>query len=280
MYFSINDATYWYELHGKGPAVVLLHGFTGSSTTWNPFIRSFAPSFQVITIDLPGHGKTNMKTPWSMEACCKDLRDLFTYLGLTKIHLVGYSMGGRTALSFAMLYPEYVQSIVLESASPGLETEEERNARIVHDEKLAEKVEQEGVTSFVDFWEDVPLFQTQKKLPLEVRQIIRDERLAQTAPGLAGSLRYMGTGSQPSWWELLSTVSIPVLLMVGALDEKFLRINQRMIQHLKNPRFIEVENAGHAIHVEQSSFFGKMVMEFLLTTIRCQLHSNNTKGGE
>ncbi|GGB36864.1 putative 2-succinyl-6-hydroxy-2,4-cyclohexadiene-1-carboxylate synthase [Lentibacillus populi] len=264
MYVTINDASYWYEVTGQGPPVVLLHGFTGSSATWNTVVDTWYKEFRFIRIDLPGHGKTRTQTPRTMQTCCDDLMQLLTYLEFDKVHLLGYSMGGRTGLSFAMMYPEMVASLILESASPGLETENERRARMAHDENLAQKIEQEGISAFVNFWEDIPLFQTQRKLPPKKRREIRDERLSQSAPGLVQSLRYMGTGKQPSWWEQVRELSVPVLLVAGALDEKFVKLNQRLKNRLQSGDLIIVEDVGHAIHVEQPTFFGKIVTEFIL----------------
>ncbi|WP_373893143.1 2-succinyl-6-hydroxy-2,4-cyclohexadiene-1-carboxylate synthase [Virgibacillus sp. CBA3643] len=265
MYFSIKDASYWYEIHGEpgNPTVVMLHGFTGSTSTWADFIASWKNELRIITIDLPGHGHTKTPSPRTMEACCADLKALFQYLQLETFHLLGYSMGGRTVLSFALTYPELVQSLILESSSPGLETKQERDQRVEKDEQLAQRIENEGVTSFVDFWENIQLFQTQKNLPLEVQAGIRQERLAQSAPGLAQSLRHMGTGSQPSWWEAMKQFSKPVLLIAGTYDEKFLAINKKMEKRLGASHLEIIENAGHAIHVEQPKIFGKLVGEFI-----------------
>lgn len=264
MYFSIRDASYWYERTGQGPAIVLLHGFTGSTKTWDYFVDQYQDDFEIIVVDLPGHGKTNTGTPRSMEACSKDLRQLLLHLGLTSVHLVGYSMGGRTALTLAMLYPDYVASLILESASPGLESAQERRDRMAHDEQLAQTIERDGLEAFVNFWEAIPLFQTQKKLPVDVRQAIRAERLSQIESGLAQSLRSMGTGIQPSWWEQLQALTIPVLLVVGELDKKFVNINKKLENRMPTGYLVIVENAGHAIHVEESDFFGKLVSEFII----------------
>src|SRR5690625_7287500 len=117
MYYTVKDATYWYEVYGEGEPVVLLHGFTGSTATWSECISNWKEQFQIIVVDLPGHGKTKTQSPRTMEACCADLNLLFTSFQLDSVHLVGYSMGGRTALSFAMLYPEWIASLTLESAS-------------------------------------------------------------------------------------------------------------------------------------------------------------------
>ncbi|MBY7143950.1 2-succinyl-6-hydroxy-2,4-cyclohexadiene-1-carboxylate synthase [Virgibacillus sp. NKC19-3] len=267
MYFSIDDASYWYEIHGKpkGPSLVMLHGFTGSTSTWNEFIANWKNELRIITIDLPGHGKTTTPSPKTMEQCCADLAAFVQYLQLKEFHLAGYSMGGRTALSFAITYPWYIQSLMLESASPGLDTKYERDQRMAKDEQLAQKIENEGMSAFVDFWENIPLFQTQKHLPLDIQASVRQERLAQSAHGLAQSLRYMGTGSQSSWWNEMEHFRKPVLLITGIYDEKFLAINRRMNNCLGTSHLDIIENAGHAVHVEQPNIFGERLASFIFS---------------
>lgn len=267
MEFVVEDGTYVYEVYGEGPPVVLLHGFTGSSSTWSSFISKYKAHFQLMVIDLPGHGQTNLHTPRDMASCCQDLRQLFIHLEVSPVHLVGYSMGGRTALSFALTYPEMVRSLTLESSSPGLATEMERMERVKNDEKLAKKIEQEGVEAFVNYWETIPLFETQRSLPNRVQAAIRKERLGHTAAGLANSLRYMGTGKQPSWWQALSRFEQPVQLMVGQLDRKFININQQMDELFPKSLLQIVPQAGHAIHVEQPEMFGKLVSEFISQSV-------------
>ncbi|RDW18738.1 2-succinyl-6-hydroxy-2,4-cyclohexadiene-1-carboxylate synthase [Oceanobacillus arenosus] len=265
MYYQTDTSSYWYEVHGEGIPVVLLHGFTGSTATWQHFIEQQDKKLQIITIDLPGHGRTKTKEAVTMEICCRDLAQLFRLLQLETLHLLGYSMGGRTALSFAILYPEMIETLILESASPGLMTAEERKMRVKKDELLAQKIEQDGLVSFINFWQDIPLFQTQKALPIHVQQMIRTERLSQTEQGLADSLRFMGTGKQPSWWKKLNTFKQPVLLMAGSLDSKFVAVNQKMKNSMELSELVIVENAGHAIHIEKPAIFGTLVSEYIIS---------------
>ncbi len=164
LYFSVGDMEYWYEVHGEGIPIVLLHGFTGSSSTWQRFVRACPSGFKLVTVDLPGHGRTSGEQIKSMDACISDLQQLFKSLQLEQFILVGYSMGGRTALSYAIKYPENVAGLVLESASPGLFDAAAREERKNKDEQLALRIEKEGITAFVDYWENIPLFQTQKQL--------------------------------------------------------------------------------------------------------------------
>lgn len=268
MYFITNEgAAYWYEIKGGGEPIVFLHGFTGTADTWSSVVNEWTMKFKVITVDLPGHGKTETNTPRTMELFCEDLTNLFDHLDLGYVHLAGYSMGGRSALSFAMLYPELVMSLLLESASPGLEDVKEREERKRNDEKLAQRIERNGLESFVDFWEDIPLFQTQKRLPTAIQEKIRNERLSQSEAGLSQSLCFMGTGSQPSWWSRLSQLSKPVCLVAGAHDSKFLQLNKCMKDCIPSSDLVIVENAGHAIHVEQPKIFGKIVTEFINSTL-------------
>lgn len=262
-YIHVGESKYWCKITGIGEPIILLHGFTGSTDTWTSLVSQLETSFQVIAIDLPGHGKTQVSEPKLMKDCCSDLKNIIDQLGYKKIHLLGYSMGGRTALTFAMMYPELINKLVLESASPGLESKNDAHERAAKDKNLAERLKNEGIESFVGLWENIPLFDTQKKLPLSTRLKIKQERLSQKEEGLAMSLTSMGTGVQPTWWDRLSTFTRPVLLLAGEADHKFINVNKRMSDRFPNSSFVIVKNAGHAIHVEQSEIFGKIVSEFL-----------------
>ncbi|SEB04978.1 2-succinyl-6-hydroxy-2,4-cyclohexadiene-1-carboxylate synthase [Thalassobacillus cyri] len=268
MFYQINGSDYWVEVNGEGVPLVMLHGFTGSTRTWAKVIGALSElPIQLITIDLPGHGRTeyNNQRTLSMENVCKDLKILFEEnLKFSSIHLLGYSMGGRTALSFASFYPEFVDKLLLESASPGLRSLEERQERAQKDKSLATKLEAQGIEAFIDFWETIPLFDSQRLLPVEIQAAIREERLSQTVDGLSLSLRGMGTGTQPSFWEELYTLTIPVQLIVGAWDEKFSAINQAMKKMLPEAKLHVVKEAGHAVHVEQPKFFAEIVRQFML----------------
>lgn len=266
MYMTINHHEYWVEASGdqnQGVPIVFLHGFTGSSQTWESTINRLRAEHHCITMDLPGHGKTKLSSPIRMEAFCDDLAVLFEQLQIKQAHLVGYSMGGRAALSFAILYPERVYALTLESASPGLDSLDEQLARQTKDEALAEQIEAKGVDWFVSYWENLSLFSSQQMLPTHKRKRIKDERLAHYPEGLASSLRGMGTGVQPSWWDKLATITIPVLLIVGELDSKFVAIAEQMVSRLQYASMQMVVNAGHTVHVEQPEKFDTIVEDFI-----------------
>ncbi|AVK85758.1 2-succinyl-6-hydroxy-2,4-cyclohexadiene-1-carboxylate synthase [Lysinibacillus sp. B2A1] len=245
--------------------LVALHGFTGSTATWRNLAKAL-PHIRVISIDCIGHGQTAIPkeaSRFSMDEQIQDLEEVISQLQLEKFTLLGYSMGGRIALSYAITYPERIERLILESASPGLRTSQERSERCVRDNELAEKIIHNGLQSFVNAWENIPLFKSQKCLPDNVRQTIRTERLSQKVEGLAGSLRGIGTGTQPSNWMSLAELEIPVLLVTGSLDEKFCKIALEMKALLKNVKHKTVNNAGHAIHVENPAEFATIIEEYL-----------------
>lgn len=262
-YHSIDDTRYAYTDTGKGDVLVLLHGFTGTSGTWQPFIDQWKDSYRVVTVDLPGHGKTSGDANLSMRMICQHVSRLFDFLAIEKCHLLGYSMGGRTALSFAMWYPLYIETLTLESASPGLHTKEERAERVEKDTVLAKRLQDEGIKSFVDFWEAIPLFKTQERLTKSMQEEVRTERLNQSAYGLAASLTSVGTGVQPSWWDHLDDLTMPICLIVGEEDEKFVRLNERMAAQCEGCTYHIVTGAGHAVHIEQPKVFAQLVEQFI-----------------
>ncbi|WP_432360137.1 2-succinyl-6-hydroxy-2,4-cyclohexadiene-1-carboxylate synthase [Sporosarcina sp. UB5] len=247
------------------PTIVFLHGFTGSTKTWDE-VRNEFNGYRTIAVDLTGHGETSVPDKlerYSMEEQIEDLEALFEHLELNSFLLVGYSMGGRIALAYTIHYPKRVKALVLESSSPGLLDEQDRLERELADKLLAKSIIEDGIYSFVEKWENIPLFASQRSLPVEKRRAIRNERLKQSEIGLANSLLGIGTGSQKSYWEQLHSMPNPVFLITGELDAKFVEISREMTALAPTWRHIVVSGVGHAIHVEKPQLFATMIMEYL-----------------
>ncbi len=183
--------------------------------------------------------------------------------GVERAVWAGYSMGGRLALGAAVLRPERVRALVLEGASPGLGTERERRERRRADERLARRIEAEGIEAFVDRWMELPLFESQRRLPAEIRERERRRRLANRPASLAACLRGLGTGTQPGFRDDLGGVDVPVLLLTGALDRKFTRLAGEMAEALPEGRAVAVPGAGHAVHLERPERWVREVASFL-----------------
>ena len=258
------------EMHalvaGAGPALLLLHGFTGSAETWRPFLPELAACRRVIAPDLIGHGRTAAPADaarYRMDECVADLLALLDRLGVGEFAVLGYSMGGRVALHLALAVPERVRALILESASPGITNPAERAERARSDEALAGFIEREGIAAFVERWESQPLFASQRSLPAEVWARLRAERLGQRPRGLANSLRGMGAGAMAPVWNRLGELGVPVLVLAGELDAKYVAIARTVGERLPRARVAIVPGAGHAVHLEQPAQFLELVTAFL-----------------
>lgn len=248
------------------PPLVLLHGFTGSAAGWGSLLDELAAyQLHVIALDMLGHGQSS--TPqdaerYTIDHCQSDIIATLQTLGIRsgEAILLGYSMGGRIALYTA--FSGFFRALILESASPGLADSQDREQRRLSDNALAERIERDGVAPFVTYWEQLPLFASQQALPPELRAALHEQRLHNQAHGLANSLRGVGTGAQPALHDSLASLTLPVLMITGALDTKFCAIAQHMAQSLPHAQLHIVPNAGHTVHLEQPEQFLRIVGEF------------------
>ncbi|MBI4267121.1 MAG: 2-succinyl-6-hydroxy-2,4-cyclohexadiene-1-carboxylate synthase [Chloroflexi bacterium] len=256
---------------GAGPAVVALHGFTGDASSWDSFSRAARHEYSVVSVDLPGHGASDAPVNPALYRAphtVRELAELLDRLHLERVHWLGYSMGARIALAAAIRLGERTSSLVLESASPGLRAVEERQARMRNDEALANRIEKEGVEAFVDYWESLPLWASQARLPRAVRERLRTQRLKNSPAGLANSLRGTGTGAQPSLHDRLGELRVPVLLIAGEEDVKFSAAAREMHRAVPGSRLCIVPGSGHTVHLEQPDTFNRAVLDFLRTVGR------------
>ncbi|MBC1622002.1 2-succinyl-6-hydroxy-2,4-cyclohexadiene-1-carboxylate synthase [Listeria welshimeri] len=264
----VNGQTYYVTntINGEKPVLLMLHGFTGSNKTFQESITHLEKHFSIVAPDLLGHGKTDSPDEiarYSIERIVEDLVTILQELKIMQCFVLGYSMGGRVATAFASAHPEMVRGLILVSSSPGLAQKDLQESRVQADNRLADMLESEGIRSFVDYWEKLALFASQEVLSDELKKRIRLERLAQNPNGLAMSLRGMGTGKQPSYWNHLADFTFPVLLMTGSLDEKFEKIAQEMQQLIPSSTHVTVQNAGHAVYLEQPNIFLSQLTNWL-----------------
>jgi 2-succinyl-6-hydroxy-2,4-cyclohexadiene-1-carboxylate synthase len=265
-HLTLNGLDYHYRVQGTGPALVLLHGFTGSAVSWTRHIERYAPEFTCVAVDLPGHGATASPSDparYAMERVVDDLAALCAHLDIARAAWLGYSMGGRLALGVGVIAPQIVRALILEGASPGLRDPADRAARVASDETLAARLDRDGLVPFSDHWERIPLFATQERLPADRREALRRQRLDNNPLGLANSLRGMGQGSQPAFHERLAEIRAPTLLLAGEEDTKFRALAAEMADAIPNARCEVIPNAGHAAHFEQPETFDDLTLRFL-----------------
>ncbi|MFZ1729814.1 MAG: 2-succinyl-5-enolpyruvyl-6-hydroxy-3-cyclohexene-1-carboxylic-acid synthase [Bacteroidota bacterium] len=238
--------------------VLLLHGFTRSSASWIPLIGRL-PGINAIGIDLMGHGASPAPDPaahfnvYGLDHAAEQLRGIITRLGLGKVHLVGYSLGGRTALHFASRHPELLRSLALISSNPGIEDEAERSLRREADAELALRIEHIGLEEFAAEWSGGPLFAAQRELDPAAWREAQNDRLSRQSRGLQGALLGSGQGAQLPLWDALPGLDIPVLVAAGANDGRYAEIAQRMHAALPQAELRVYPEAGHDLLFERSA---------------------------
>ncbi|MEW6411456.1 MAG: 2-succinyl-6-hydroxy-2,4-cyclohexadiene-1-carboxylate synthase [Candidatus Zixiibacteriota bacterium] len=245
-------------------ALLFLHGFMGSSLDWQDIADCFAEKYGIIALDLPGHGQTVATTDddYTMPRCASGIVDLLHDLNITRTHLIGYSMGGRLALYLATHYPKLVDKVIVESASPGLKTQQERSARVEHDLQIARDITTLPMAEFLARWYDQPLFATVDKNGPPFQSLMRRCLLNDSAL-LAKSLRHMGTGAQPSLWSDLPKIRSQLLLIVGGQDAKFKSIAEEIAEIRPATKIVVIPDAGHNVHMENPLEYIKQVSLFL-----------------
>ena len=252
------------ELWGKqgNPPLLLLHGFMGRGADWQPIAQSLAQTKFVIAPDLPGHGDSHFDDPeqFTMLNAARLVIQLLNELNIDRCDLLGYSMGGRTALYLAIHYPKRFGQIILESASPGLRTEQERAARRLWDAKIAARLASEPLKQFLTSWYEMTLFDSFRMHPNFEHAFER--RVNNSPHQLAFSMQKMGTGSMPSLWEGWRQVQ-QATLIVGALDAKYVGVSAEMLKSNPTATRHILPNAGHNTHFERPTEFLSLLQSHL-----------------
>ena len=262
---QVSGAALHVERTGAGAPLLLLHGFTGSTRTWDRF-REAWPGVEMIAVDLIGHGQSDAPgnaARYRTAQASADLSALLDTLALPSAIVLGYSLGGRIALRWALAQPQRVRALILESASPGIADDADRAQRRSSDEALADRIERDGVERFVEYWESLPLWASQARLPQAERAALRAQRLQNRALGLANSLRGMGASVDAPVLADLDRLTAPVLLVAGALDSAYCAHAKAMAARLPNATVSVVPDAGHAVHLERPEEFASAVGAFL-----------------
>lgn len=245
------------------PAVCFLHGFMGSAADWRPITDALAADAYCLAVDLPGHGGSvgRESYEYSMEGATQALADVLDDAGIDACTLVGYSMGGRAALYFAMHHPNRVRRLVLESTSPGVQGADARRERRRVDEKRAARIEAD-LDGFLRDWYRQSLFASLETHGLVDAMVERRRR--NDPVELAQSLRGLSPAVQPSLWEDLHALTTPTLLVTGDLDAKYVGVTAEIAAKNSAIRRVVVPGAGHNVHAERPQAFLAHLVDFLV----------------
>ncbi len=255
------------RLDGTGNPIVALHGFTGDGSTMLPLLDACRKGRPAMAIDLVGHGASaspDSLEHYAMPSVVDQVLSLIGPHDPATVHLLGYSMGGRVALSIAARAPWYFASIITISSTPGILDPAERTVRYDADQERARHLEEIGVEAFIDEWLTMPLFAPYMAgLSEAERAATIAQRNTGSATGLANSLRGTGTGSMPPTWQTLPSVRSPILAIAGSLDTAYVETAERIAEAAPFAQSAIVDGVGHVAHHENCSAVAAPIAAFL-----------------
>jgi len=255
-YFEDGSLQVYYEIRGQGPSLILIHGLGSSSRDWELQIAPFAEHFQVVALDLRGHGRSSKPPgPYSMELFAEDTSRLIEELGLDPVHILGISLGGMVAFQLALDQPGLVRSLVITNSTPDMipRTFKEKIAlwqrfmivRLMGMEKmgqvLAERFlphpgQEELKRIFIERWAE-----NDKSAYLEAMK------------GVVGW----------SVLDRLSEITCPTLI-IGADGDYYPTADKEFYTSLiPNARLVIVKNSMHALPAEKPGEFNQIVLDQL-----------------
>lgn len=260
-----NNASYYLKIHQNKmdfPWTIIFHGFMGSSKAMEPLASRLKKTCNPVTIDLLGHGTSIVEADpkrFTSASQIQDLHSILNRLHLRNLFIYGYSMGGRLAQHLIHSAPSRFSGLILESTHCGIMNDTERNNRIKIDEVRAQKIESD-FDSFLDYWSNLPLFQSsQDSDSTDYKSILRNQQPER----MAATLRGFGAGVMPPVCNRLAKVKIPVGLIAGKEDQKYVDKMTEMAQLCTDSELRIINGAGHRVHADRPDKVAEFITQFL-----------------
>ena len=205
-----------YALKGKGPLLVLIHGFCEDLHIWDAYAEQLQKQYTVLSLDLPGFGKSEAEfaEAVTMEYFAKKVHECIEHLHLSQqtYTMIGHSLGGYVTLAYADLFPEFLNGIGLFHSTAFDDNEEKKASR----DKVAAYIKDKGVKAFTDNFVE-PLFHVsnRKKLKTDIEQLIQSAGQS-SLEGVISTT--MAMKERISRIHVLEKIKIPVLFIIGKKD--------------------------------------------------------------
>jgi 2-succinyl-6-hydroxy-2,4-cyclohexadiene-1-carboxylate synthase len=224
--------------------VVLLHGFSGTSRAWDGVVARLSPErYLSLALDLPGHGsQADAPRPITFGGCVASVLEQAP----ERFTLVGYSMGGRIALHVALALPKRVRRLVLIGVTAGIEDDEQRARRRDSDRAIADELESAPFEEFIERWRSQPMFAGE---PADAGALARADQRRNRPDALAAVLRGIGTGEMQPLWRRLEELTMPVTVVAGDRDVKFVQAGRMMVELISRAE-LRIVPGGHGLLLE------------------------------
>ena len=248
-----------YEIskNGKEP-LVLLHGFMENNTIWEDMEESLSDQFQLIKIDLPGHGKSEVLGEiHTMNLMAEEVKKVIDHLQLSKVHLLGHSMGGYTALAFAELYPENLKSLSLFFSSTLEDNDDKKDIR-----RRSIEIINRNYPSFVDNSIANLFSENERDILRDKIELAKKIAVETNTEGVKAS--QLGMAERPNRTKILLEFNLPILIIAGKHDNAVK--TETFFEHIPNRKNIKtyILDCGHNGHWEKPIICSSIINTELL----------------
>lgn len=238
----------YYEVHGRGPTILLTHGYSATSQMWQGQIEAFSKDHQLVTWDMRGHGRSDSPDDpalYSEPATVADMAALLDEVGATDAIVGGLSLGGYMSLAFHRVHPKRVKALLIIDTGPGYKNDEARAGWNATSLKTAERYERDGLSVLAGG--------------------SAERRTAQhtSARGLALAARGMLTQRDPGVITSLPDIKVPSIVVVGSEDKPFLAASDYMAAKIPGAKKAVIEGAGHAANIDRPEAFNTAIRAFI-----------------
>ena len=242
-----NGVKIWYEARGRGPDVLLTHGYSATSRMWGPQIRGLADRFRLIVWDIRGHGESHSPedaAAYSEDESVEDMAAILDACGVERAAVGGLSLGGYLSLSFHVRHRERVRALLLFDTGPGYRNDEGRQKWNRMAEGYARGLDEKGLASLGS--------------GTEVRAAQH-----RSAKGLAAAARGILKQTDARVIDSLPEIRVPTLVLWGERDDPFVKPGEYMAAKIPGARKVVIAGAGHAANLDQPQAFNAAVGDFL-----------------
>jgi pimeloyl-ACP methyl ester carboxylesterase len=238
----------YYEAHGRGPVLLLTHGYSATSQMWAGQVEALSKAYTLVTWDMRGHGQSDYPqdpAAYSEAATVADMAALLDAVGVERAIVGGLSLGGYMSLAFHRAHPERVRALLIVDTGPGYRKDEARDSWNANALKTAERYETEGLGR------------------LAAGSVEMRTSHHRNAEGLAKAARGMLTQRDAGVIDSLPTIAAPSIVVVGANDTPFLAASDYMAAKIPGARKVVIPDAGHAANIDQREAFNAAILGFL-----------------
>ena len=260
MYLIYKGRRIYYTDTGTGSAIILLHGYLESSEIWSGFEVALSKDFRVVSVDLPGHGKSDIYgETHTMEFMADVVKELIVTIGIKKVFLTGHSLGGYVALAFLELFPEYLSGYALFHSHPFPDTPE------AIEKRLREITIVRAGKKDLMYPDNIIKMFAPSNLENFTEAIQRSEDIASRidADGIIAVLN--GMMQRPSRLSLMEEGRVPCLWILGLMDNYIpCDLIRSRVKLPHNAEVVILKNSGHIGFIEELQESVKILKKFIL----------------